>query len=361
MKSILFITNSLGFGGAEKMLTFVARQLATRGYKVSIINLNKVPNYLSLQKQEINEDVQVFDIKASKSTEYIKNIIRVAKQVQAEVLIGFTAFPNMYAKIAGTILGIPSIMSERGDPTRTMSYTLKGKISRFIINRSKGGVFQTDGAMKFYGKGLQKRGKVIPNPIFVKGEVPVVNFEEREKTVVSVGRFDNRQKRYDVMIKAFKLFNDRHPEYILKLYGEGDDRDAIKDWCSELGILEKVKFMGLTKNAMQVISKDGMFVITSDYEGISNALLEAMAVGLPCVSTDHTPGGARYLITHGVNGLLAPIGEPEKIAEYMCKFAEDKELAKSCGEKAKEVLVKFAPEKIIDSWEEYILSVDKNR
>lgn len=362
MKKILFVTNSLGFGGAEKMLSFVARQLAERGYECAILNLNGVPEYVNAQKQSINEKIKIYEIekpKRHKNKTKIKAIVRIAREVKADVLVGFTSYPNMYAKIAGSILGMPSIMSERGDPNRTIGSSLKSKISTWIINRSKGGVFQTDGAKAFYGKGLQKRGVVIPNPIFVKGQIPDIKFEDREKTVVSVGRFDNEQKRYDVMLKAFKLFNKEHPEYKLRLYGAGPaEKDLIK-WIEELGLSNSVQLMGLTNNSMQDMAKCGMFLITSDYEGISNSLLEAMAVGLPCVSTDHTPGGARLLIEHGKNGLLAPIGNFEKLAECMCAFAEDEILARKCGEKAKEVLIRFSPEKIIAQWEEYILRLCK--
>ena len=156
------------------------------------------------------------------------------------------------------------------------------------------------------------------------------------------------------MLDAFKLFSDIHPDYVLKLYGAGMDEDQIKQWVIDKGLSEKVKFMGLTTTPMQDIAQDGMFIITSDYEGISNSLLEAMAVGLPCVSTDHTPGGARLLIQDGVNGLLAPIANAEKLADAMCKFAENDDLAKACGNEAKKVVERFAPSKIIDMWEEYI-------
>ena len=117
--------------------------------------------------------------------------------------------------------------------------------------------------------------------------------------------------------------------------------------------------MGLTTQPMQDIAHDGMFLITSDFEGISNSLLEAMAVGLPCVSTDHTPGGARLLIQSGENGLLAPVADPIGLSEAMCRFAEDKLLAHKCGENAKDVVNRFAPDRMIDMWENYIHDICK--
>ena len=102
-----------------------------------------------------------------------------------------------------------------------------------------------------------------------------------------------------------------------------------------------------------------MFIITSDFEGISNSLLEAMAAGLPCVSTDHTPGGARLLIQDHENGLLAPVADCEGLAAAMCEFAENPSLAEKCGNNAKDVVNRFDPQRIIDTWENYIISLCK--
>ena len=353
--NIVFITSSIGYGGAAKMLCFVAESLAKRGHKVSICNYGSTHDVTGYKR--VIEGVSVYEIQAQGNAEKIKSIKQIAKKEEANVIVSFTAYPNFCAKIVSLMLGIPSIMSERGDPNRTVHKSIKAKIMIGLINRSKGGVFQTDGARQFYGRGLKKRSIIIPNPIFIKGEIPEVKWEDREKSVVSVGRLDNEQKRYDVMLDAFKLFSAKHPEYILKLYGRGNDEELIKKWVLERELVDKVKFMGLTTQPMQDIAKDGMFLITSDYEGISNSLLEAMAVGLPCVSTDHTPGGARLLIQNGENGLLAPVEDAQGLADAMCMFARDEELAKKCREEAKKVIERFNPEKIIDMWEGYIEKV----
>jgi len=361
MARVAFITNSLGYGGAEKILAFVANCLSERGHNCAIINLNVSPSDINVHMQPINRDVQVYTVgnvpeKYNKNTFRIKEIKRTSQEFGADVLIGFTVFPNIYAKIVGTMLRIPSIMSERGDPERTKGNNLlKEEVSKFIINRSSGGVFQTPEAMEFYGRGLRKRSVVIPNPIFTNGKMPET--KERAKTVVSVGRLDNVQKRYDVMLKAFTLFSQKFPEYILRLYGSGPDEGKIKSWVKEYGITEKVKFMGVSRNPMQDTYEDGIFIITSDYEGISNALLEAMAVGLPCVSTDHTPGGARLLIQDHENGLLAPTGDAEKLAAALCEFADNPRLAEKCGNHARRVIDRFDADRIVDMWENYIIHI----
>jgi glycosyltransferase involved in cell wall biosynthesis len=104
-----------------------------------------------------------------------------------------------------------------------------------------------------------------------------------------------------------------------------------------------------------------MFLITSDYEGIANAMLEAMAVGLPVVSTDSSPGGARMVITDHVDGLLAPVGDCEKITVAMCEYAANPELAQTCGNNAKNVIRRFDPQVIIDAWEEYCVCLSEGK
>lgn len=362
MKNIVFITIGIGFGGAEKMLCFIANQLSLRGHAVSIINLNAGPEHVNVKTQILEPTVQIYQVRTSgkkviKRLGQIYQTFQYAKQCRADVVIGFLSMPNFIAKLVGALLHIPSIVCERGDPNKTFSSSLGGRLILHQINRATGAVFQTEGAKQFYKESLQKRGVVIANPVFVQEDIPAVSHALREKTIVSVGRFEMFQKRYDVMLKAFALFSKKHPEYVLKLYGNGDDLEQIKSIISNLQLESTVRLMGVSQNPMQDIAKDGMFVITSDFEGIPNALLEAMAAGLPCIATDCTPGGARMLITDHENGLLVPIRDSEQIAAAMCEFAENATLAEQCGINARNVLTRFAPAKIIDEWEQYICDI----
>lgn len=357
-KNILFVTPSMGYGGAAKMLNFVSESLAERGHCVTVANLKHTNGF----ERSFSENVHYVCLETTekrgfKRLEQIKAVKRLARETSADVLVGFNLFPNVIVSVVGRMTGIPSIMSERGDPRFIKEQSRVSSLLLKLVNKCSGGVFQTEGAKEFYGKRLRERGRVIPNPIFVDGELPSVAQSERTKTVVSCGRFDNVQKRYDVMIDAFARFSAEHPEYTLRLFGTGPDEALVRGFVQEKGITDKVSFMGMTTQPMQDIAGDGMFIITSDFEGISNALLEAMAVGLPCVSTDHTPGGARLLITDHENGLLAPIGDAEKLAAAMGEFADDAELAEACGREARKVTERFAPERIIDMWESYITEI----
>ena len=364
---IVFLTNSIGFGGAEKMMAFVANSLCKRNHYVSILNFDTVAKEINSSLQTLDSKIRVIAYNGKKEGQIarLKKLIFAFQNISksnADIIIGFTAFPNYVGRIVGSLKGIPSIMSERGNPYITINKkNFHSLLELAVINQSKGGVFQIAEAKAFYGKKLQERAAIIPNPIFIKEPINYIPFKEREKTIVSVGRFDNYQKRYDIMIKAFSIFLKKHPDWTLKLYGDGPDKGKIQNWIVEEKVDANVRLMGISKNPMKDICKDGIFLITSDYEGISNSLLEAMAIGMPCVSTDSSPGGARMLIQDKKNGLLTEIGNPKSIANALCMFAENQELAISCGKKAREVIDRFEANKIIDSWENYIkIVVNKN-
>lgn len=357
---LLFFTASISFGGAAKMLCFIAESLSKRNHIVCIANLKNTQNVTNYERK-LDQSIVLKTINAKSRYHEFWGLMNVAKEFKPDAIISFLGFPNFYASLIGKILYVPSIISERGDPTRTSgSKRIKSQLMKMVVNQASGAVFQTEGAKDYYSKKLQKKSTIIANPIFINDEIDDVKFEDRNKTVVSVGRLDNEQKRYDIMLKAFHVFSNVYPEYRLRIYGCGIDEDKIKSWANNDPLIkDKVDFLGLTLTPMKDILNDGMFLITSDYEGISNSLLEAMAVGLPCVSTDHSPGGARLLITDHINGLLAPVGDYQGIAKALIEFADNKSLAESCGREAKKVIDRFNPETIVDCWEDYIRKVTK--
>lgn len=361
---ILLLTNSIGFGGVEKNVAFVANSLADKGHDVAILNFNSTGNYVNKVQQVFSENVVVYTYNATSSRfKHIKKIIFTLRSTQnflPDIIVGFTAFPSYIAKLVSIIKGIPSVMTERGNPYETINVNnLKSRIELFFINKSAGGVFQTKGATAFYSEGLQQKSVIIPNPIYINTNITVKKFSKREKSVVSVGRLDNYQKRYDIMITAFALFSKRHSDWCLKLYGDGKDKAQIMQWCKDACISDKVKFMGVSEVPMEDICNSGIFLITSDYEGISNALLEAMAIGLPCVSTDSQPGGARFLIKDRENGRLVECRNVVNIADALCDYVDNPNFADFCGQNAREVVVRFDKDIIAQSWETYLLRIAK--
>lgn len=359
---LAFIANGLSYGGAEKMLVFVATELLKRGHEVAIFNTNEHKGV----SQTLPDELVLFNAKANYKKNkwaYLKRLcfcIRSTRHFKPDVIIGFLLFPNLYSVLTGKFVRIPSVISERADPY--LAFAKGDKFGKFLLNEicsADGAVFQTTGASLFYPKELRERSAIIPNPVVITKEYTKTAYAERENIVVSLGRIDNRQKRLDILLDAFSQFHLKHSEYVLYIFGGGPDEEYVQDLINEKGLENCVSLKGVSKNSFEDISKGKIFAITSDYEGISNSLLEAMAVGMPVVSTDHSPGGACFLIKDGENGLLTPVGNASKFAEAMCRYAEDEVFAVHCGEKASEVLKDYAPSVIIDLWEKYLYEIVK--
>jgi len=360
---IAILTHSLGFGGVEKNIAFLSESLLMEGNTVLLVYIKGIiPSYMEKERMTFNSSIELLEIEAGEKKGFrrisqIKKLISILSQKEIDIIVSFTIYPNIMACIVGKMIRKPVIIAERGDPYRDFDESLLSKLFLKVICSADGAVFQTIGAANFYPQRLQHKSQVIPNPIFLKEVPSSPAIENRNKTIVSVGRLDNVQKRYDVMLDAFKLFQSAHNEYKLLIYGSGIDEEKIKIWITERSLDDSVQLMGVSKNPVADMTNEGIFLITSDYEGISNSLLEAMAVGMPVVSTDSTPGGARMLIHDHVNGIIVPTGDAQAIAGALSEYVETPELAKKCAEEAKKVLIDFSKDRIFSLWYGYIQKV----
>ena len=155
-----------------------------------------------------------------------------------------------------------------------------------------------------------------------------------------------------------RLFVNKYPDYILEIYGSGSEKEKLILLANELDIDKNVSFMGARTDAIIQASSASCYVMSSAFEGMPNALLEAMAVGLPCVSTD-CPNGPAELIEDGVNGILVPVGDDEKLAEAILKMLDDKDFAELCGNRAREILKSHSVEFVARKYSDFIAEVIK--
>ena len=252
-------------------------------------------------------------------------------------------------------LHIPVVISERADPFQQLSKL--DKIIHAIYNQAEGAVFQTNGARDFYSKRLQEKSIVIPNPVVDNYSEITHDYYNINKELVSVGRFEIIQKRQDVLLKASKIVFEKYPEYKLIFWGDGPDEDKLKELAKELQIENKVMFAGVTNSVLEKVNQSEIFVLSSDYEGIPNALIEAMSIGMPCVATDCSPGGARMLLEDGKSGKLVGCGKYEELAKEIIYFIENREKEKEYGMYAKESIGRFSYSILMNRWEEYLLKI----
>lgn len=350
----MLIIHALGYGGAGKMIAKLANALARRDDLEVIIYVEekKGIHYPMDSRVNIYQETDFFENYYTRHFQQIFQLRRRVKEINPDLIVSFQTNQNALAVLAAMGRHIPVIISERGDPYH---YTnIVAKLKKWVINNADGGVFQTHKAMEYFGKKLQKRSKVIYNPC-PPDIVKRPNWKDRKNEIAFVARFDIQQKRQDLMVDAFALVVPKHPEIKLVFYGIGEpDMTTIKKKVEMLGLQDHVIYKGLVKKVINEIKDSKLFVLSSDYEGMPNALIEAMVAGLPCVSTDCSPGGARELIENGINGYVTPCGDVVKLAKAIGDMLDNPEKADTMGAKAQQITKILAADKIFGEWNEYI-------
>lgn len=352
---VMFCISCLSYGGAEKNLRIVANGMAENGHDIVICNFNTLPTVQKFDERIKIVDMPDFSQRGIKRLQQLKYMVKLCKEEKPDLIVSFLFMPNFLSVFTGKLTNTPVIISERADPTQH-----KSKVEKFIYyfyRFADGAVFQTNGAKECFPKMLQKKSTVIANPVIIKDASLKANYESPAKSIAYSARFEVKQKRQDIMLEAFKLVLEKHPEYTLDFFGDGPDEQWMKDYAAELKIENNVVFHGVSSNVLRDISNSEMFVLSSDYEGIPNSLLEAMTIGLPCVSTDCSPGGARMLIESGKNGLIVPCADPKALSDAINSMIEDRDFAIACGTKAQEVKERFELGKILTAWEDYCIKI----
>ena len=222
---------------------------------------------------------------------------KIILEEKPDIIITFLPEPSFkilfLKKISKKIKQIPIIVSVRNDPV--IEY--KNKIINFIMKRlyplSEGFVFQTEDAKKYFDNIINCKNKVIVNPVgeaFIKERYE----GEREKRIVAVGRLEP-QKNYKLLLDAFKKINQKHPDYMLEIYGKGSLEEELKMLVKKSKLDSVIIFKGNSDTIEKDIYNAKAFVMTSNYEGMPNSLLEAFVLGVPCVSTDCPCGRSKTI------------------------------------------------------------------
>lgn len=354
---ILFLVNDLGFGGAERTVAYLSSYLAGHHEDAVIYAMANTVSY------SINPKVRMicgnlpteFHDRMGRYANIVRRVIainRIVKKENPDIVFCIMAGTAKYL-MWGRKKGYKLIVSERSNPKHIpkREYELVKK----ILKKSDGIVFQTERVKENYRGLIEGKNTVIPNAVGNEHVCGTNWNPDCRKSVAAVGRLVSA-KDYPVMIKAFRLFLSTHPGFRLEIYGEGREREAIERLIIENGLKGEVILKGTCPDAIRKISDASFYILTSAYEGMPNTLMEAMAIGMPCISTDCEYGPAE-LIEDGVNGLLAPVGDAEAISKAMGRMADDKEFAMKCGKNAKEILKTNSVEAVCARFREYMYEV----
>ena len=250
---------------------------------------------------------------------------------------------------------IPLITAVRQDPKSYYNSVADKILIPLLYPLSTGSVFQTEEQMQCFPKSLQKRATVILNPINDK-YLNIPKPKEREKVVVQSGRLVEF-KNQAMLLRAFVKVHEKHPDYSLKIYG-GDSFDGTKQKLeaiiTEYQAYDYMKLMGPSDSLEKELPKASVYAFSSDYEGMPNALLEAMVLGMPVVATDCPCGGPRTVMVHEENGLLIPVGDEKAMTESINRLIEDRDFAERLGENARKISKKIERTAVLSMWKDYI-------
>jgi len=356
---IIFVVDQMREGGAERVIAGLSNEMTIYKHELYIVMLNENE---ARSHYIVNENVKLIPIKSVyNKNNPIKKVLLLKKciiEIRPDIVISFLHHINIYTDLAITGLKIPHIVSERNDPKRRPEGRFMRILRNYVFWKSDGCVFQTNNAKHFFSKSIQIKSTIIPNPIILMHSPNTTN--KREKMITAVGRLVP-QKNYNMMLNAFSLFSERNQGYKLIICGEGYYRSNIEKLIMDLNLCDNVSLVGQVANPHEIIYSSAVFALSSDYEGMPNALMEAMALGVPSVSTDCPSGGPSELIINNENGILVPVGNEQAMADAFDKIVNHPEFADKISKKAKELYEFYSVKKITQKWLNYIMKIINQR
>ncbi len=387
-KEVLFFIDSLGGGGAERVVSVLSNDMIRKGYDVSVVMLHK-REFAYTINEKVNtyyaEELPVstkygkfvrksfelwtryrqriyvpicrrlgFKDKLPKWNEtsfyfyatYAMPYREFLKKHKGATAFGFLIRSNIAMLMANKGTGVKTVFCERNNPVRPDMPKNIMRIRDRIYKKCDEAVFQTVEEMEYYTKIMGKK-VVIPNAL--KDGLPQRFDGERRNEIVNFCRL-SKQKNIPLLIDAFELLLKHHPEYTLRVYGKGDERDNLIRYINTKGLQDNVFLEDFAPDIHERIKDAKMFVSTSDFEGLSNTMIEAMAIGLPCVCTDCDGGGAKMMIKDHQNGLIVPKGDLNAVYSAMKEIIENKELSEKLSLNATKIRDDLEASKIVEKW-----------
>ena len=345
---ISFFIGSVGRGGAERVISILANDYCARGWDVDIVLLLK-----NVVEYDLNSNIRIVDITPKKGG-YVENAPRwlidirhYLKECKPDRVVSFVGRINALVLTASIGLKTPIIISERNDPKQDGRGTVMQWYCNRIYKRAKAIVYQNEHEKSCFSKSLERKGCIIPNPVNVSATC-----EERTNIVATAGRLIE-QKNQKILVSAMAQVHKSFPDVKCRIYGEGSLKSSLQSQINELGLQDTVTLEGNVKDIHQCLAQCGIFALTSNFEGLSNALIEAMMLGLACITTDYP--GAQELIENNENGLVVPLNDSDTLAAAIIRLIENKDCcADTLAKKGKAFSANFRAETVLEQWHNVI-------
>lgn len=392
MKNVTFLIAVMNGGGAERVISVLSSALVERGYavtvfitrqsleiaktngfhpKVKIISLEdeitrkyKVTKWLKMLKarlvtklfRKLGKEKFLIERYKIRYYEKVKYLKKYFSNNTNSVVIAFL-YDAIYLALLSVYKNNRVIISERGDPQQCLESKTNLAFFNTMFKNADMMVFQSPDVMRWYIENINIMGRVIFNPVMT--DLPKRFIGIRKKRIVNFCRI-SEEKNLCLLINSFSLFVKEYPDYDLCIFGDpvgGDGEDyfeSVKECIQSLSCKNKIHIFKAQEEIHHIIVDYAMFVSSSDYEGMSNSMLEAMAIGLPTICTNCPAGGARAVIKDHENGILVPVNDVYALANAMKEVAGNSELADKLsvnGTKIREIL---SVDRIVNQWMEII-------
>lgn len=356
MKKILLYIGSMYIGGAQRVMANLANYFCADGYDVVLVN--EVVPIKGKKTYVLDNNIKRIYLDNTDGSNFIKrqkmrifNLRSIIKKERPDIVLSFLGPANIRMLLATVGVNNKKVVSVRNDPNKEYGKGFKRIISRQLFKLADGCVFQTKDAADYFPDKVKKIAEIIYNPVN-----EVFYHTQRgniKKEIIYVGRLV-KQKNPLLLINAFARIAKNFPEWNVVFCGEGELKVRLINECKALGLEERVYFVGEITNVAERLSEAGIYVLSSNYEGMPNSLMEAMAVGLPCISTDCPCGGPKELIEDKKNGILVPVGNEFKMAEALSLIMDNQNLREELGKNARIRALEFKYDVILKKWKDYL-------
>ena len=362
---LVLIIPSMGGGGAERVMATLANAWAADGMSVTLITLtpstgDKYPLHAAVERVALDVSGASPNALAAlrNNAQRLRALRRAMRAAKPDAVISFTTTVNLLALLAARGLQVPVIVSERAFVGAQPPRGVWRHLYRPLYRRAAAVVAQTQRGAADLEARLARPVSVISNPVReIAAEADNAAREKAGYLVQASGRLEP-QKGFDILIDAFAGVAAAHPDWRLRIAGEGSARAGLTAQIARHGLAARIELSGFDNDLQASTRSADLFVLSSRYEGMPNVLLEAMSLGLCCISAD-CETGPREIIDHGDNGWLVPAEDAPALGQALHTLMQDGALRQRLGAKAAAVQQTYSLASVLAQWNTLLASALK--
>lgn len=359
MKRVLCHINNLNRGGAERVMSVLIDSMVNDGIEVVLVTLDKgddeysIPNNVS--RVELDKDIS--NNRLLKAANRIIRLRKTIKENKPDIVLSFCSKENYRSSLALWGIKTPLVVSVRSNPAA--HYKRHSFMTIYMGMKAKGCVFQSLMAKEYFAETLQKKSRIITNPIdksYLNKTAKPAGKCDGTYRIVTASRLA-KEKNQGLLAEAFAKIAKKYPKAQLYFYGKDDcdgTSDIVKGIADRNGLNGRINIMGAYDKLVDELLLADVFVLPSNFEGMPNALIEAMSIGLPSIATDCPCGGPASLIENGKNGILVPVGDADAMAEAMDTLLNDDEMRINMGLEATKIREMVNTDFVYGQWKNYM-------